>query len=133
VRGEARSHEMRFVKAITAAYREAFRAAAGRVRDDRGRGARVRFQTRHDYYPFRLKPTAPVVRHAQAAAERAGLKPTLRVTNGGLDANWMVRHGVPTVTFGAGQNNIHTVGEYVDLEEFADGCRLALALATLDG
>jgi tripeptide aminopeptidase len=36
------------------------------------------------------------------------------------------------VTFGAGQNNPHTVDEYVDLDEFADGCRLALALATME-
>ena len=73
-----------------------------------------------------------MVRHAQAAAERAGLTPNLRVTNGGLDANWLVRHGIPTVTFGAGQNNIHTVGEYVELAEYAAGCKLALALATMD-
>ena len=53
------------------------------------------------------------------------------MTNGGLDANWMVKHGVPTVTFGAGQNEIHTVKEFVDLTEFESGCRLALALATL--
>jgi tripeptide aminopeptidase len=133
VRGEARSHDSRFVRAITAAYRDAFRTAAGQVRDDRGRGAKVRFRARRDYHPFRLKPDAPVVRHSLAAAERAGLHPTLRVTNGGLDANWLVRHGIPTVTFGAGQNNIHTVDEYVDLAEFAAGCRMALALAVGDG
>ena len=51
------------------------------------------------------------------------------MTNGGLDANWMVKHGVPTVTFGAGQNEIHTVKEWVDLPEFLEGCRLAVALA----
>jgi tripeptide aminopeptidase len=130
LRGEARSHDPRFMKVITATYRKAFRDAANRVRDHRGRGARIRFQARHDYYPFRLKPADPVVRYAQAAAARAGFQPTLRVTNGGLDANWMVRHGIPTVTFGAGQNNIHTVEEFVDLVEFQAGCRLALALAT---
>jgi tripeptide aminopeptidase len=130
IRGEARSHDARFVRSITKAYRTAFHDAARQVRDERGRTAKVRFQTRPDYYPFRLKPASPVVRHAVAAAEQAGLKPTLRVTNGGLDANWLVRHGIPTVTFGAGQNNIHAVGEYVDLAEFANGCRMALAVAT---
>ena len=65
-----------------------------------------------------------------AAAERAGFRPTLRVGNGGLDANWLVRHGIPTVTFGAGQNLIHTVDEFVDVPEFLKGCRMALALAT---
>jgi tripeptide aminopeptidase len=131
IRGEARSHDARFVRIITNAYRDAFRAAAKQVCDERGRSAKIRFETRHDYHPFRLKPTAPVVRRALAAAERAGLHPTLRVTNGGLDANWLVRHGIPTVTFGAGQNNIHTVDEYVDVAEFANACRMALAVATL--
>jgi tripeptide aminopeptidase len=129
IQGEARSHDRRFVRTITRAYRDAFQQAAGQVRDDRGRGARVRFRTRLDYHPFRLKPTAPVVRHALAAAEQAGLAPTLRVTNGGLDANWLVRHGIPTVTFGAGQNNVHTTEEYVELNDFLAGCRYALALA----
>jgi tripeptide aminopeptidase len=72
-----------------------------------------------------------VVRHARAAAERAGLVANLRVGNGGLDANWVVRHKVPTVTFGAGQHNIHTIDEYVDVPMFLEGCRMALALAAL--
>src|SRR5216683_1249617 len=79
IKGESRSHDSRFVKKITAAYKEAFRRAAGQVRDDRGRAAKVRFQSRLDYYPFRLDDDAPVVRHALAAARLAGLKPSLRV------------------------------------------------------
>jgi tripeptide aminopeptidase len=129
IKGESRSHDLRFVKKITAAYREAFLGAASEVRDDRGRGAKVRFQSRLEYHPFRLAGSSPVVRHAQSAAKMVGLKPSLRIGNGGLDANWMVRHGIPTITFGAGQNNIHAVGEYVDLREFANACRLATALA----
>jgi tripeptide aminopeptidase len=130
IRGESRSHEAKFVSTITRAYREAFQSAARKVVNDRGKTARVKFQARRDYYPFRLKPTSQVVRHAVAAAERAGREPTLRITNGGLDANWLVRHGIPTITFGAGQNQVHTVEEFVDLKEFVDGCRMALALAT---
>jgi hypothetical protein len=34
------------------------------------------------------------------------------------------------VTIGTGQYEIHTENEYVDLPEFANGCRLAVALAT---
>ena len=59
--------------------------------------------------------------------------PRTRIGNGGLDANWLVRNGVPTVTFGAGQHNIHTIEEYVDLPEFYQGCAMALALATFEG
>jgi len=130
VRGESRSHDIRFAGAITAAYRQAFQDAAQQVADDRGRHARIRFRRRRDYYPFLLRDNAPVVRHAQAAAQFAGMTPILRTTNGGLDANWMVRHGIPTITFGAGQRDVHTVEEYVELSDFLGGCRLALALAT---
>ena len=69
---------------------------------------------------------------AEAAIRSIGREPNPRVTNGGLDANWMVKHGIPTVTFGAGQNEIHTVKEFVDLTEFESGCRVALALATAE-
>ncbi len=60
------------------------------------------------------------------------MKPTTSFSNGGLDANWLNKHGLPTVTIGAGQYEIHTVNEYIDLTEFAQGCRLAVALATLE-
>jgi tripeptide aminopeptidase len=131
IHGESRSHDSRFVKEITAAYRDAFTQAATQVKDHQGHAATVRFEARRDYYPFRLKAESRVVRHALAAAEHIGLSPALRISNGGLDANWLVRHGIPTITFGAGQNNIHAVGEYVDLDGFEEGCRMALALATL--
>ena len=133
LRGESRSHDAAFVREITAAWRQAFSDAAGQVTDDRGRPAKVKFTSRLDYHPFRLKDDAPVVRHAVRAAESAGLSPTLKAGNGGLDANWLVRHKIPTVTFGAGQHDIHTTEEYVDVKEFVEGCRMALALAVLDG
>lgn len=132
VKGESRSHDLAFARAITAAYRDAFKTAAALVRDDRGKAARVRFTARLDYYPYRLKETSPPVRLARAAAEGLGWEPLLKVSNGGLDANWTVRHGIPTVTFGAGQNNVHTIEEYVEIKDYLEGCQLALALATAE-
>jgi tripeptide aminopeptidase len=131
VLGESRSHDPKFVRLISAAYKETFRAAAEQVRDSDGRSATVKFDARLDYHPFRLRETAPVVRHAQKAVAALGAEPNLTVANGGLDANWLVRHKVPTVTLGAGQNAIHTVDEFVDLTEFVAGCRTAVALAGL--
>ena len=130
VRGESRSHDAKFFRAITAAYKTAFGQAAAGLTSSEGKAGRVKFTTRTDYYPFRLKETAPVVRRAVAAVAAQGHKPNVRATNGGLDANWMVRHGIPTVTFGAGQNEAHTVDEWVDLGEFESACRLAVELAT---
>jgi tripeptide aminopeptidase len=131
VKGESRSHDAKFVREISAAYKAAFTRAASKVKDHEGRTAKVKFTSRLDYLPFRLKEDAPVAKKAAKAVRALGRIPNLRVTNGGLDANWMDKHGIPTVTFGAGQNEIHTVKEFVDLTEFESGCRLAVALATM--
>jgi tripeptide aminopeptidase len=130
VLGESRSHDSSFAGVITNAYKTAFRAAATQVRDAAGKTAKVKFTSRVDYAPFHIKETAPVVQIARKAVTATGLEPRLKIADGGLDANWMIKHGLPTVTFGAGQNNIHTVDEYVDLNEFAAGCRVAVAVAT---
>jgi tripeptide aminopeptidase len=131
VRGESRSHDPKFFKQITAAYKAAFEKAAKTVKNSEGKSGRIKFKVQTDYYPFRIKDSLPVVKRAIAAVSAGGAEPNVRVTNGGLDANWMVRHGIPTVTFGAGQNEAHTVDEWVNLEEFERGCALAVRLATM--
>lgn len=131
IRGESRSHDPKFFREITNAYKAAFAKAATQVTDHEGKTGKVKFTSRTDYYPFRIKEDASVVKRAIEAVKSIGREPTTKVTNGGLDANWMVKHGIPTVTFGAGQNDIHTVKEWVDVPEFLEGCRLAVALATV--
>ena len=131
VRGESRSHDAKFVQEITAAYKAAFTEAAAGRDQQRGQGRPREVHDAPRLHPFRLKETAPVVTRAVAAVRRRAARRTCASTNGGLDANWMVRHGIPTVTFGAGQNEIHTVDEWVDLAEFEAGCRLAYELATI--
>jgi tripeptide aminopeptidase len=133
VKGEARSPDAAFATAIAKAYREAFAKAQAEVKDAGGETAEVKFTNQPAYPPFKVPEDGPVLRHAKRAAESLGLKPTAVFSNGGLDANWLDKHGVPTVTIGSGQYEIHTIKEYVDLAEFANGCRLAVALATLEG
>ena len=92
----------------------------------------MKFHHTQGYPPFNLDKESAVVQHATKAITSLGLTPTYVFSNGGLDANWLDKHGIPTVTIGAGQNEIHAVDEYVDLAEYLQGCRLAIALATLD-
>jgi len=130
ISGESRSHDPRFVKRITDEYRKAFERAARGVKDHRGNSARVRFTSRTDYAPFDLDRDSEVVRQARAAARSLGLRPKLISVDGGLDASQFNLRGLPTVTFGAGQHSPHTEEEYVDVREFLDGCRMAVALAS---
>ena len=129
VHGESRSHDVKFIGAITSAYRRAFQDAAGAVKNDEGKVAKIKFTSFRNYFPYRLKDKSPVVQQAQAVAKPLGFEPVLSTSNGGLDANWLVRLGIPAITFGAGQNDVHTTGEFVHLPDFLGGCSYALALA----
>jgi tripeptide aminopeptidase len=131
VRGESRSHDAKFFKEITAAYKAAFTKAAAGVTNVQGQSGKVKFTAHTDYHPFRMKESLAVVQRSIAAVKAQGIAPEIRVANGGLDANWLVRHKIPTVTFGAGQNEPHTVDEWVDLKEYEAACGLALELATM--
>lgn len=130
LKGESRSHDPAFVAEITTVYREAFERAAAAVRNAAGKAGTADFRSERDYDAFRMEEGSPPVRMAQAAIRRLDREPTLRVVDGGLDANYLNAKGVPTVTLGAGQHNPHTVDEYVDLEEYMTGCRLLVGLAT---
>jgi tripeptide aminopeptidase len=132
IKGEARSADAKFAVTISDGFRQAFKKAQTEITAADGSAAEVKFESSHAYPPFNLSDDEPAVKHAKRAAESIGLKPTTLFSNGGLDANWLVKHGLPTVTFGAGQYEVHTVKEYIDLPEFAQGCRLAVALATLE-
>jgi tripeptide aminopeptidase len=131
VRGESRSHDAKFFREITKAYKDAFTNAAKRVTNSAGKSGRVKFKTETDYFPFRMKDNLPVVKQAVAAVSAVGGTPVIKSASGGLDANWMVRHKVPTVTFGAGQNEPHTTDEWINLDEYDRACAIAFQLATM--
>ncbi len=130
IRAEARSHEPKFRNRIVKEIETAFRRAAKAVRNTAGKHGTVKFNGGLEYEAFRLRPSEPCVAVAAAAVRAEGHEPELAVSNGGLDANWLTAHGIPTVTLGCGQRNIHTVNEELDIADFHLARRVALRLAT---
>ena len=132
IKGEARSPEAAFATKIAEGYKEAFAKAKAEVKDHEGDTAEVKFSHVTSYPPFKLDEKSPVVTRAIKALETLGIKPTTLFSNGGLDANWLDKHGIPTITIGSGQAEIHTIKEYVNLSEYEKGCRLGVLLATME-
>jgi len=130
LKAEARGHDPAFRERIVKAIEAAFRDAAKRIRSADGKTGRVTIEGRLDYEAFRLADDEPCVVAAMEAVRGIGLEPRLDVSNGGLDANWMAANGIPTVTLGCGQMEIHTTHEKLDLVAFENACRAALRLAT---
>jgi tripeptide aminopeptidase len=131
VRAEARSHDAAFRQEIVAAIERAFRDAVARLPNSEGKRGKVTFDGRLDYEAFRLALDEPCVVAARDALIALGLEPQYDISNGGLDANWMTAHGIPTVTLGCGQQQIHTTSERLELPVFEQACRVALRLATV--
>jgi tripeptide aminopeptidase len=130
LRAECRSHDGEFRKTILSAFQKAFERAAAAVSNVKGVRGRVRMQSQLDYDAFRLDDDEPCVLAAEAAVRAIGAEPLRAITNGGLDANWTTARGIPTVTLGCGQKNVHTTAEQLDLPAFRSACRIALRLAT---
>jgi tripeptide aminopeptidase len=132
LRAEARSHDPVFRKKIVEAYRKAFAAAAKTVKSADGKVGRVEFSADLKYESFRMPVDAVPVQLAQQAVRAFGMTPDVCIGNGGLDANWMFAHGVPTVTLGCGQQDIHTTNETLRIADYLQACRVGLVLATAD-
>jgi tripeptide aminopeptidase len=130
IKAELRSHDPQFRGEILAAYKAAFEKAAKSLKNDVGATGSVEFDIYEKYESFRLADDSPVVQTAMRAIEFTGLTPSVRTTNGGLDANWLTARGLPTVTLGCGQQDAHTVAESLHIPSYLHACRIALVLAT---
>lgn len=130
---EARSYRESVLNKVVASYKNAFRRAAAGVKSAGGTSASIDFNTERLYYPFSIPKSSQVVRLAMAAMKMLGYEGIPVACKGGLDANWLVRHGIPTVTLGAGINGAHSIDESVDVDQFRTGCRIASMIAQLSG
>lgn len=130
LRGEARSHDPEFRARIVKEFERAFVMAAKSTSNISKVRGEVEFTATMKYESFRLPEDSPVIAAASSAIRTVGLEPVTKISNGGLDANWMTALGLPTVTLGCGQEAIHTVKERLHLPSYLKACRIGLLLAT---
>jgi tripeptide aminopeptidase len=129
IKAEARSHDPKFRARIVREIEGAFNRAVKQVRSVDGVRGKVAIEGRLDYESFRLRDDEPCILAAERATRAIGVEPFRNISSGGLDANWMTANGIPTVTLGCGQMEIHTINEQLDLTAFQQACRVALCLA----
>jgi tripeptide aminopeptidase len=130
VLAEARSHDPVFRSQIVAAWKQHFEVSAQELCNDDGQHGSVRFGPGPGYESFALADDEPVVQRTIAAAAACGFEIRPVSNNGGMDANQIVAHGIPTVTVGVGQRMVHTPDEWIDLDDFEKALQLILELGT---
>lgn len=130
LRAEARSHNADFRTQIVAKMKAAFESAAASTSTAAGVSGACEFSSHVDYEAFRLADDDSSVLALENALSSLGRQSFREVANGGLDANWLNLHGIPAVTVGCGQMNIHTADEQLDIDVYQDACRVATILIT---
>ena len=130
INGESRSMDQSFISEITQQYEKNFNSASYLVKNLENKNASIIFKKNIDYYPFKLDDNLEAIKILKNSANKIGIQSKNVHVNGGLDANWLIKNGIPTVTFGNGHYNPHSLDEYLDIEEYKDSCRLAISIAT---
>jgi len=130
VTGECRSHSQDSLEKISKVWKTAFENAAREVINEAGEQGSIDWKLEHDYPSFKLENDEPVIQRFLDVAEKIGQKRSLTLMNAGLDANTLNKKGIPTLSFGAGCKNAHSLNELVELPRFFASCELIIALAT---
>ncbi len=89
---------------------------------------RANIKINRKYYCYNLSPQDRVVKIAVKAAEDIGLQPLLCPSGGGSDANIFNKKGIPSVDLAVGMEKVHTVEEYILIEELKKSAEYILSI-----
>lgn len=125
--GEVRSHDEQKLERQTSEMVECLNRAAAQysldINGDR-RTARVEAEVRRDYDRMELPAEAPIVRRIHHAARRLGMNVDTVTKGGGCDANVFNKRGLTVANLASGMRDIHTVHEWLDLNDLVTSARI---------
>lgn len=91
-------------------------------------GATCENDVKFMYSGYKFDESTPVLQKAIAAVKRVDREPKLTSSGGGSDGNVFNGHGIPSVNFGIGYEEIHTKNERMPIEELYKASELVLAV-----
>ncbi len=134
IRGEARSHDAAKLKAQVEHMIQCFRDAVSRAMVEIGGApfhAGLDYEAAPQYAAMNLPDDTPIVRKVVEAARRVGRIVRLGAMGGGCDANVLNQRGLTVANLGAGMREIHTVREWLDVNDLAATVEVTLELVKL--
>jgi len=129
VRGEARSLRDERLDEVMSGIRRCFQDAAARATArpaDRIQRAWIEEHCERDYHALHVPEDAPIVQLVLRAAASIGERVSTVAIGGGSDANVFNRRGIVAVNLGTGMRDIHTVNEWLDLDDFYRSAAIVL-------
>jgi len=135
LKGEARSHSAEKLDRQTEHMRRCLEEAAARhtlALDGKRYQARVEAKIERDYDRMDVPDSAPIVQLVQAAAKNLNLDLKTLATGGGCDANILNQKGLEVANLSTGMRDIHTVKEWLDLNDLYLSAQMVLEIVKLN-
>lgn len=135
LRGEARSHSEEKLSAQTAHMVRCLQEAAAAHEvtiDGHVHRASVEARVERDYDSLNVSDDAPLVRLVRQAGRNLGIDVQTQATGGGCDANVFNRKGLEVANLSTGMRDIHTVSEWLDLNDLYLSAAMVLEIMRLN-
>ena len=135
LRGKARSHSEEKLDRQTEHMKRCLEEAAARhvlEWDGKRHSARVEAKIERDYDRMDVPDSAPIVKLVHAAAKNLSLEVKTLATGGGCDANVLNQKGLVVANLSTGMRDIHTVNEWLDLNDLHLSAKIVLEILRLN-
>jgi tripeptide aminopeptidase len=135
LKAEARSHDEAKLEAQTEHMRKAFHDAAARhsvVVDGKSVTARVEEDIERDYDRMNVPDDSTIVQLVVRAANNLNQTVKTLATGGGCDANVFNRRGLEVANLGTGMQAIHTVKEWLNVQDMYRSADIVLEIIKLN-
>ncbi len=135
LKGEARSHSEKKLEQQTRHMRVALEEAASRHTlelEGKHYQATVEAGIERDYDRMNVPDSSSIVRLVQAAAQNLGMEIRTLATGGGCDANILNKKGLEVANLSTGMREIHTVKEWLDLNDLYTSAEIVLEIVRLN-
>jgi tripeptide aminopeptidase len=129
VKAESRSHSNEKLAAQTAHMQECFQKAAEKYSvevDGKKIRGRIEEKIWRDYDRMNVDKTTPIVQSVLQAAKNLSYRVETKATGGGCDANVFNQKGITVANLGTGMHNIHTVKEWLSIDELTQAAKIVL-------
>lgn len=135
LRGEARSHsDLKLTEQTRHMLRCLEEASARHAREIEGKRFQptVEAKIERDYDQMDVSDGSPIVRLVKAAGRNLGLEVKTKATGGGCDANVFNKKGLEVANLSTGMREIHTVNEWLDLNDLYLSAQMVLEILRLN-
>ena len=134
--GEVRSHDEEKLERQTQSMVACLQDAAAGVTLELDGGlheARVEFRIRREYDRMDVSLETAIVRRVHEAAHNLGLAVDTVAKGGGCDANIFNKRGLQVANLASGMRDIHTVHEWLDVNDLVTAARIIHEVVRLEG